>query len=168
MRHLAARDGPTPHLTGGPGDAHPRRPGADQPMRLTELSSALGVNRTTGHRALTFLRHAGYVQRDKSGMFFIGPRLYYIGSAYVDRLPVVQAARPYLKAAVEETDATAQLVERHGSRRWCSWCLSHESSSSQRPRSAIISRCTAARKGWFCSPTPIDELTSSTAIWSSR
>jgi DNA-binding IclR family transcriptional regulator len=89
---------------------------ADRPMRLSELSAALGLNRTTGHRALTYLREAGYVQRDESGMFFIGPRLYYIGSAYVDRLPVVQAARPYLKAAVEETDATAQLVERHGSR----------------------------------------------------
>lgn len=90
---------------------------ADRPMRAKELSDALGVKWTTAYRALAYLVDNGYLKRDEAtGVYYIGSRLYYIGSSYVANLPILQVSRPYLKAAAEETGGTAQLCERDGFR----------------------------------------------------
>jgi DNA-binding IclR family transcriptional regulator len=86
---------------------------ADRPMRAKELAETITMKWTTVHRTLTYLRENGYLRRDPaSGVYYIGSRLYYIGSSYVANLPILQASRPYLKAAADDTGATAQLVER--------------------------------------------------------
>jgi DNA-binding IclR family transcriptional regulator len=89
---------------------------ADQPMRAKAVAERLGLSWTTAHRTLTYLRERGYIQRDPTGTYFVGSRLYYIGSAYVEHLPVLQAARAYLKPIADETGTTVQLVERNGYR----------------------------------------------------
>ena len=72
---------------------------------------------TTAHRTLTYLRENGYLQRDEAtGVYYIGSRLYFIGSSYLAGLPILQSARVYLKAAADEMGVTAQLVERDRSR----------------------------------------------------
>lgn len=86
---------------------------ADRPMRPKELSEALGVKWTTAYRTLAHLCDNGFLHRNSAtGVYSIGSRLYSIGSAYVAGQPVVQAARPYLKAAVDETGTAGQLVQR--------------------------------------------------------
>jgi DNA-binding IclR family transcriptional regulator len=90
---------------------------AEQPLRAKELADRLGLKWTTAYRTLAFLADTGYVRRDDAtGMYTIGVRLYSIGSSYAAHLPLAQAARPTLRAAADETRATAQLVERDGFR----------------------------------------------------
>jgi IclR family transcriptional regulator, KDG regulon repressor len=90
---------------------------ADRPMRAKELADLLDIKWTTAYRTLAYLVDNGYLKRDDaSGNYYVGSRLYYIGSAYVAHLPILQLSRPYLKAASEETGATVQLVERDGYR----------------------------------------------------
>ena len=90
---------------------------ADSPMRAKELADLLEIKWTTAYRTLAYLGDNGYLKRDgATGNYYIGSRLYYIGSAYVAHLPILQVSRPYLKAAAEETGATVQLVERDGYR----------------------------------------------------
>lgn len=90
---------------------------ADRPMKAKELTEALGIKWTTAYRTLAYLLDNGYLSRDDStGVYYIGSRLYYIGSSYLNHLPILQGSGPYLKAAAEETGATVQLVERDGYR----------------------------------------------------
>ena len=90
---------------------------ADRPMRAKELADLLEIKWTTAYRTLAYLVDNGYLKRDDtSGNYYVASRLYYIGSAYVAHLPILQVSRPYLKAASEETGATVQLVERDGDR----------------------------------------------------
>ena len=88
---------------------------AEKPRRAQDLAQDLGLKWTTAHRTLTYLRNEGYVKRDEATeVYYVGARLYYIGSSYTTNLPILQAARVYLKTAADTTSATAQLVERYG------------------------------------------------------
>jgi DNA-binding IclR family transcriptional regulator len=90
---------------------------AEGGMRPKELSQELGLKWTTLYRTLAYLHDHGYLERDEaSGTYYVGARLYYIGSSYVNHLPMMQGAPPYLKAAADELGATAQLCERSGRR----------------------------------------------------
>jgi DNA-binding IclR family transcriptional regulator len=86
---------------------------ADRPMRARELADALGMKWTTAYRSLAYLSDNGFLHRDPAtGAYSIGSRLYSIGSSYLAGQPIVQAARPYLKAAVDDTGTAGQLVQR--------------------------------------------------------
>jgi DNA-binding IclR family transcriptional regulator len=90
---------------------------AEGGMRPKELSQALGLKWATLYRTLAYLHDHGYLERDEAtGVYYIGARLYYIGSSYVNHLPMLQGAPPYLKAAADELGATAQLCQRSGRR----------------------------------------------------
>lgn len=87
---------------------------AERPMRAKELADLLGLKWATAHRTLTFLRHSECLAyEDATGLYRIGPRLYYLGSAYLGSVPLVTAALPLLRIASRETGATAQLVVRY-------------------------------------------------------
>jgi DNA-binding IclR family transcriptional regulator len=90
---------------------------AEHPMTATDLMTTMGLKWATGYRTLAYLEDNGFLRRDNAtGIYYVGPRLYHIGSSYGANLPIIQAARPYLKTAVDQTSATAQLVERDGFR----------------------------------------------------
>lgn len=88
---------------------------AERPMRAKEVAEALGIKWTTAYRTIAYLHDNGFLEKrdDASGLYHIGSRLYYIGSSYVNHLPVLQSSEPYLRAAAEDTGATVQLVERY-------------------------------------------------------
>jgi DNA-binding IclR family transcriptional regulator len=86
---------------------------ADHPMRAKDVVDRLGISWTTGYRTLANLVDNGYLKRDgATGYYYIGARLYYIGTAYIAHLPILQISRPYLKEAAVKTGATVQLAER--------------------------------------------------------
>ena len=90
---------------------------AERPMRAKELAEALGIKWTTAYRTIAYLHDNGFLGRDEAtGLYYIGARLYYIGSSYVNHLPVLQASEPHLHAAAEQAGATVQLVQRYGGR----------------------------------------------------
>jgi len=86
---------------------------AERPMTATEVVQALGVKWATAHRTLSYLRERGYLERyEQTGVYYIGARVYSVGTSYLANLPILQVARNHLRTAVDETGATAQLVKR--------------------------------------------------------
>ncbi len=85
------------------------------PGRATDVAAGLKVSWATLHRTLSELEHGGFIARDAdSKRYTIGPRMWFIGTAYLAGHKVLEAARPYLDAAAEAGDYTVQLVERSG------------------------------------------------------
>lgn len=84
---------------------------ADAPMRAKDIADALDLKWSTAHRTLVHLRETGCLVRDEAtGLYHIGPRIYFIGSSYIATLPLVTAARAYLRAAVRQTGTVAQVA----------------------------------------------------------
>jgi DNA-binding IclR family transcriptional regulator len=85
------------------------------PGRATDVAAGLKVSWATLHRTLSELEQGGFVARDgDSNRYSIGPRMWFVGTAYLAGHRVLEAARPYLDAAAEAGDYTVQLVERSG------------------------------------------------------
>lgn len=88
---------------------------AERPMRASELAERLSLKWTTAYRSLTHLLENRYLRRDEStGTYSIGPRLYFLGQAYLRNHPLRDAGAQVLRALAYETGATAQLNEREG------------------------------------------------------
>jgi DNA-binding IclR family transcriptional regulator len=86
---------------------------AERPMRASELAERLSLKWTTAHRCLTHLLENRYLRRNGlTGTYSIGPRLYYLGQAYLRNHPLLDAGAQVLRALAHETGATAQLNER--------------------------------------------------------
>ncbi|MBT5675137.1 MAG: IclR family transcriptional regulator [Rhodospirillaceae bacterium] len=85
------------------------------PGRATDVAEGLNVSWATLHRTLSELEQGGFIARDAdSNRYSIGPRMWFIGTAYLAEHKMLEAARPYLDAAAEAGDYTVQLVERSG------------------------------------------------------
>jgi DNA-binding IclR family transcriptional regulator len=87
---------------------------AEEPMPAKRLADELGIKWSTAHRTLSHLRNTGCLTRDEAtGVYHVGPKLYFVGSSYLASLPVIHAARMELRVAADETASTAQLVARY-------------------------------------------------------
>src|SRR3954451_8378183 len=88
---------------------------AGRPMRANEIAAELGLKWTTAYRTLTHLLEQGYLGRDEAtGKYSIGPRLYFLGQAYLFGHPLVNAGARLVRAVAKEMGASAQLNERVG------------------------------------------------------
>ena len=85
---------------------------AVHPGRAIDAAEGLGLSWATLHRTLSQLEQGGFLQRDpESNRYSIGPRMWFIGTAYLANHAVLEAAQPYLEMAAEGADFTVQLVE---------------------------------------------------------
>jgi DNA-binding IclR family transcriptional regulator len=84
---------------------------AEQPERgLSELSRALGLNKTTAYRMLSALESEGMIERTPSGeRYRLGPEMRALGSSAAATAGLREAARPVLEALAAETRETATL-----------------------------------------------------------
>jgi len=92
-------------------------------MGVTQISSGLGMYKSTVHRTLTTLEKKGFVQQNPdNGKYWLGIRLYSLGMIIRERLPLRNIAYPYAKALSEKfaevvhisvLDQTALLHPRH-------------------------------------------------------
>lgn len=88
---------------------------AVRPMRASEIVEELGLKWTTAHRSLTYLTEQRYLRRNgHSGVYSIGPRMFYLGQAYLAWHPLIDAGATALRAVAHETHASAQINEREG------------------------------------------------------
>ncbi len=88
---------------------------AATPMRVIDVTKALGLPWATVHRTLTQLERAQFLRKDKeTNRFEIGPRLWHIGSAYLSNHLVLNAAIPHLNQSEEIAEIVVQIVERIG------------------------------------------------------
>ncbi len=81
---------------------------------LKELSSELGIPRTTALRITETLLDAGHLARNKNGAFTLGAALVKIGVKAFDQLDIRGFARPVLKALSADTGESTHLAMLNG------------------------------------------------------
>ncbi len=83
---------------------------ADGDLSLTELADRLGESQTVVFRMLRTLEEAGYVHRDAATKRYrLGLRVWELGCRAVNRMGLVEVARPVLRRLAGETGETSYL-----------------------------------------------------------
>lgn len=82
---------------------------------LMELSSVLGLNKSTAHRVLNSLIYMGYArQNELDGKYEPTFKVVDIANKIMSKVEVVQIVRPYLRRLMDLTGETVHFVERDG------------------------------------------------------
>jgi DNA-binding IclR family transcriptional regulator len=80
-------------------------------VRVSEVSRALGIARSTAHRLLTMLAYREYVRQDpQTKAYGPGPALLELGLAVVRNMDIRRAARPYMERLSRDTGETISLM----------------------------------------------------------
>jgi DNA-binding IclR family transcriptional regulator len=83
-------------------------------LSLTEISRRAGLTLPTAHRLAGLLTAWGALERDASGLYHIGLRLWELGALAPRGLALREAALPYLEDLYEATHENVQLAVRDG------------------------------------------------------
>lgn len=133
-------------------------------LSLAELSTRLGLNKSTALRLLRPLLDSRLVARTASGRYRLGVQALVLGQAYLASLDLRAVARPELEALVAATGETVHLVVYD--RPDVVYVDKVDSPSTVRMVSRIGSRmpayCTAVGKA-FLAHAPADEVTAALA-----
>ncbi|MET7683568.1 IclR family transcriptional regulator [Streptomyces sp. NPDC005423] len=81
---------------------------------LSDISRRAGLSLTTAHRLAGALTGWGALERDASGVYHVGLRLWEIGALAPRALALRQLALPYLEDLYEATHENVQLAVRDG------------------------------------------------------
>ncbi len=84
---------------------------------LTTAAAAVGLTPTTARRHLRALEHRGYVERDASGAFSVGPTMLRLAAGVSDAGPLdrlITAAQPHLTALAATTGESTYLAVSDG------------------------------------------------------
>lgn len=84
---------------------------AERGATLSDLAMQAGVPASTAHRLLTTLQSHRFAEFDDVNQhWMIGVEAYRIGSGFLNRINLVEAAQPIMQALVRETGETANLA----------------------------------------------------------
>lgn len=82
---------------------------------VMEVSTALGLNKSTAHRVLNSLIYMGYArQNEETGRYEPSLKVVDLANKVMKHVDIVQVVRPYLRKLMELTDETVHFVERDG------------------------------------------------------
>lgn len=82
---------------------------------VMEVSTALGLNKSTAHRVLNSLICMGYArQNEETGRYEPSLKVVDLANQVMKHVDIVQVVRPYLRKLMELTDETVHFVERDG------------------------------------------------------
>ena len=82
---------------------------------VMEVSTALGLNKSTAHRVLNSLIYMGYArQNEETGRYEPSLKVVDLANQVMKHVDIVQVVRPYLRKLMELTDETVHFVERDG------------------------------------------------------
>ncbi|WP_379067423.1 IclR family transcriptional regulator [Mesorhizobium sp. UC22_110] len=88
---------------------------ASSPGRVVDVTRQLNLPWATVHRTIVQLEQARFLRRDPaSNRYEIGPRMWFLGSAYLANHRVLRTAMPYLARLEGEEGIAMQIVERIG------------------------------------------------------
>lgn len=88
---------------------------ASSPGRVVDVTRQLNLPWATVHRTIVQLEQAHFLRRDTaSNRYEIGPRMWFLGSAYLANHRVLRTAMPYLARLEGEEGIAMQIVERIG------------------------------------------------------
>ena len=84
---------------------------ADEGATLTEVAQQVGLSPSTAHRLLTTLEQERYVRFDaERRLWSVGVQAFVAGSAFLKTRSLVPAARPHMRALMEESEETVNLA----------------------------------------------------------
>ncbi|MER6562123.1 IclR family transcriptional regulator [Streptomyces sp. NPDC001027] len=83
-------------------------------LSLTDISRRAGLTLSTAHRLVAALTDWGALERDGSGTYHVGLRLWEVAALAPRGLALRQAALPYLEDLYEATHENVQLAVRDG------------------------------------------------------
>ena len=83
-------------------------------LSLTDISRRAGLTLTTTHRLVGALTDWGALERDRSGVYHVGLRLWEVAALAPRGLALRQIALPYLEDLYEATHENVQLAVRDG------------------------------------------------------
>jgi DNA-binding IclR family transcriptional regulator len=87
---------------------------------LTEISSGIGLSKSTTHRLLSTLEDAGMVEFNRqTARYRLGLKVISLGSAASKGLDLVKQAEPLLQSITAETDETSLLLVPDGNEALC-------------------------------------------------
>ena len=87
----------------------------DQPARIRDISTALGMPRSSAHALLRTLIDQGWVRCDESGtLYSIGIRALLVGTSYLDSDPYLPSITPFLDELRGIWDETFHLARLDG------------------------------------------------------
>ncbi|AZM74374.1 IclR family transcriptional regulator [Streptomyces sp. KPB2] len=84
-------------------------------LSLTDISRRAGLSLTTAHRLVGALTRWGALERDASGVYHVGLRLWEVAALAPRGLALRQVALPFLEDLYEATHENVQLAVRDGS-----------------------------------------------------
>ncbi|MBQ8278995.1 MAG: IclR family transcriptional regulator [Roseburia sp.] len=85
-------------------------------MGLMELSVALGLHKSTVHRLLTSLIYMGYAKQDEATQKYkLTYKLVNMSGKILERMDILQIAKPYMERLSDISGETVHLVQRDGS-----------------------------------------------------
>ncbi|MCP3024910.1 IclR family transcriptional regulator, partial [Cupriavidus basilensis] len=89
-------------------------------LTLPQLVAQTGIDRTTAHRMLRYLTHAGFAVQDEPGKRFrLGMAAMALGLRTMNRSPLASACATRMKALARKTGDTVFLIVRIGDHGYC-------------------------------------------------
>lgn len=80
-------------------------------LGITELAEALGVDKGSASRLVATLAQYGYAERDPiTRRYHLGPQVVSLSRSVLTRLPLREAARPFLRQLMERSGECAHLA----------------------------------------------------------
>jgi IclR family KDG regulon transcriptional repressor len=80
-------------------------------ISITELAEILGVDKGSASRLVSTLAHYGYAEKDEvTRRYYLGPQVVNLSRSVLTRLPLREAAKPYLRQLMERTGECAHLA----------------------------------------------------------
>ncbi|MBC7799697.1 MAG: helix-turn-helix domain-containing protein [Gemmatimonadaceae bacterium] len=84
---------------------------ADEGVTLSELAQQVGLSPSTAHRLLTTLEQERYVHFDaERRLWSVGVQAFVAGNAFLKTRSLVGAARPHMRALMEDSEETVNLA----------------------------------------------------------
>ncbi|HXS11680.1 MAG TPA: IclR family transcriptional regulator [Acidobacteriaceae bacterium] len=79
-------------------------------LQLRAIAEQTKLNKSTAYRFLAHLERAGYLVRDNTGAYLLGPRLVHLGSGSTYQSTIRKVSHPILDALWRETGETVNLA----------------------------------------------------------
>jgi DNA-binding IclR family transcriptional regulator len=84
-------------------------------MGLMEISTALGLHKSTVHRLLMSLVYMGYAKQDEvSQKYMLSYKIVSMAGKMLDRMDILQVAKTYMERLSDISGETVHLVQREG------------------------------------------------------
>lgn len=86
-------------------------------MGLMEISAALGLHKSTVHRLLMSLIYMGYAKQDEATQkYMLSYKVVNMAGKILDRMDILQVAKPYMERLSDLSGETVHLVQREGNK----------------------------------------------------